>query len=214
MRRKRAACARFAIFARAMLPLLRQHVRWRVMMTCRPSARSSVRRRFAMRRTTAASDWPVTTPWVPPPSLIFMTDDPGPIGSVARFGYRLWPGSSTIVTCADAAGAAAASAAAAATTAARPHDLRAQATLGGLERVPDGLAAVLALGRRLEDLVVVQDPIGEDDERILCQIADERVGGRRSHLVGDVLHLLGVHLGLEDEVDPGMRGHRVGRVGR
>src|SRR3954469_14312160 len=35
----------------------------------------------------------VTTPLVPPPSLILRRDEPGPIGSVARFARASWPGS-------------------------------------------------------------------------------------------------------------------------
>src|SRR6476659_9156837 len=86
MRRKSAACARLAIRALSRLPFETQHVLCRVMITCSPSARSSVRSRNAIRSTTDASDCPVTTPCVPPPSLILSCEEPGPIGSKARFG--------------------------------------------------------------------------------------------------------------------------------
>src|SRR5919199_4603309 len=64
--------------ARAMLPPL-PYLKVgpvRVMATRKPARKRSVRVRFAIARLTAAS------PAVPPPSLIFVTCEPGPIGSV------------------------------------------------------------------------------------------------------------------------------------
>src|SRR3954454_4778511 len=49
-----------------------------------------------MRRLRTASGVCVTTPRVPPPSLILRRDEPGPIGSVARFARASWPGSIAI----------------------------------------------------------------------------------------------------------------------
>src|SRR4051812_11140252 len=47
------------------------------------------------------------SPGAPPPSLILRRREPGPIGSVAKFARRSWPGSTTIrVHGAEGAGAA------------------------------------------------------------------------------------------------------------
>ena len=95
MRRKSAASARFAIRARAMFPMLVAAVRVRVMTTVTPARSSSARSRSPTRRLSSASRRPLTTPLVPPPSLIFRVDEPGPIGSVSAFARRSWPGSMT-----------------------------------------------------------------------------------------------------------------------
>jgi hypothetical protein len=112
MRRKSAACARFAISARATLPMLVPAVRVRVITTWIPAPRRSVRSRRETAIVTTDSGVPVVVPRVPPPSLIFRVAEPGPIGSVAVFRERSWPGSTTTV-----GGGAAASAAAARRTA-------------------------------------------------------------------------------------------------
>ena len=54
----------------------------RVIATRKPRSRSALRVRFEIASTTEAS------PAVPPPSLIFRMDEPGPIRSVERFGRR------------------------------------------------------------------------------------------------------------------------------
>jgi hypothetical protein len=73
-----AAWRRLQNCARAMLPPLprRKIGPVRVIATRYPRASSSARVRFAIARATAAS------PGAPPPSLIFITCEPGPIGSV------------------------------------------------------------------------------------------------------------------------------------
>jgi hypothetical protein len=88
-RTNRAACARFAIRARATLPMLVPAVRVRVITTRRP-ARSSSARSFSETASTTCG-----SPAVPPPSLIFRSAEPGPIGSVPGFARRSCPGSTT-----------------------------------------------------------------------------------------------------------------------
>ena len=84
-----AASQPLAKFARHTLPRLTQHVVVRVILTrMPPAACSSVRSRTATRRFTEASRWPVTTPEVPPPSLILRAAEPGPIGSIPRLAIR------------------------------------------------------------------------------------------------------------------------------
>ena len=81
--------------ARAMLPMLVAAVRVRVITTVTPARRRRARSRSETSSTSSASRIPVTTPRVPPPSLIFGVADPGPIGSVSAFARRSWPGSIT-----------------------------------------------------------------------------------------------------------------------
>src|SRR5918995_5396635 len=57
------------------------------MATAKPRSIRTARVFQAIWRTTRAS------PGAPPPSLILRTVEPGPIGSVVRFGVRAWPGS-------------------------------------------------------------------------------------------------------------------------
>ena len=79
-----AAPARFAIRARAMLPMLVPAVRLRVITTRTPARSSNARTRSEIARFSSASVVPETTPRVPPPSLIFSVVEPGPIGSVCE----------------------------------------------------------------------------------------------------------------------------------
>src|SRR5215207_3940102 len=57
------------------------------MATAKPRSIRTARVFQAIWRTTRAS------PGAPPPSLILRRVEPGPIGSVVRFGVRAWPGS-------------------------------------------------------------------------------------------------------------------------
>ena len=92
-----AACSRFAIPARATLPMLVPAVRVRVSTTRTRARLRSVFRRSETAIVTTASGVPVVVPRVPPPSLILSVDEPGPIGSVAEFARRSCPGSTTTV---------------------------------------------------------------------------------------------------------------------
>ena len=84
MRTKAAACSRLANWARATFPIETWLVVVRVIATRIPAPLSSAARRFETARLTTASGVCVTTPLVPPPSLIFRVLEPGPIGSVAE----------------------------------------------------------------------------------------------------------------------------------
>ena len=85
----------FAIRARAMFPMLGPEVLVRVITTRTPAARRRRRSRSETSSVRSGSLIPVTTPCVPPPSLIFRVVEPGPIGSVARFARASCPGSIT-----------------------------------------------------------------------------------------------------------------------
>ena len=84
IRRNSRAPARFAIRARAMFPMLAPAFLVRVITTRTPARSSSGRSRSATRRFSSASVSPETTPRVPPPSLIFRVEEPGP----DRLGLR------------------------------------------------------------------------------------------------------------------------------
>ena len=128
-RRKSAACARFAIRARATLPMLSPAVRARVITTRTPARRRSVRNLSDTASVRSGSRIPVTTPCVPPPSKIFRVDDPGPFGSVRRFASRSCPGSTTTTGAAASAVPAKAVAPAKATSVTRVASRKAQRAL-------------------------------------------------------------------------------------